>query len=270
MRIRAGAILFIILFLLAAILAVAGFALAGDGDGSGGGKNNPLAIVSSIPADGATGVGNLEFIKVTFSKNVVYMTVRDNNKKCFSLWKGTEQIPVEIIMADDQIEREKRQDVIIKPLQTLQAGTTYRVEVAPTLESKSGVTLGTKKTISFTTAGSKAVPVPGEGQEAASGTGDMEPNKTESNDQVVNEPDTAGLDKETTNDTDESQSGDKKQAENIEAASPEDKDQTAVEDTVPEDPNQRMKTAGLWIAAAALAVLVAGWGYRRLRKAKNE
>ena len=69
MRKRAGAILFIILFLLGAILAVAGFALAGDGDGSGGGKNNPLAIVSSIPADGAPG-SEIWNYQVNFSKNV--------------------------------------------------------------------------------------------------------------------------------------------------------------------------------------------------------
>ena len=45
-------------------------------------------------------------------------------------------------MADDQIERKKRNDVLIKPKQPLQAGTTYRVEIAPELQSKSGVTLG--------------------------------------------------------------------------------------------------------------------------------
>lgn len=272
MRRRAGFIFIIALFMLA---AGAGYALAGDGngDGSGGGQNNPLDLVSSVPANGATGVENLESIKLTFSKNVVYMTVRDNNQQCFSLWTGTERIPAEIILADDQIERDKRHDVIVKPLQPLEPGTTYRVEVAPSLESKSGVTLGTKKIISFTMAGSKLVPVPDEGQEAASVIGDLETNKTpdETPAQSPENEAAAGQDKETAaeteiGDSDKTQTGDKSQAENLEAASPEDNDQTAVEDTLPVDPNQKMKTAGLWIAVAALAVLAAGWGYRRLRK----
>lgn len=123
------------------------------GDGSGGGKGQPLAIVSSIPANGATGVSSQEPITVTFSKNVVYMTVREKNQKCFSLWRGQESVPAEIILADDQVEFEKRRDVVVKPQQPLQPGTTYRLEIAPQLESKSGVTLGEKTTISFTTAG---------------------------------------------------------------------------------------------------------------------
>ncbi len=140
--------------LLIGVLATAIMPLyAGEGDGSGGGKKQPLALVSSVPADGAAGINTDALIKLTFSKNVVYMTVRENNKKCFSLWSNNQQIPIEVIMADDQIEFEKRNDVILKPLQTLKAATTYRVEIAPQLESKSGVNLGQKTTVSFTTAG---------------------------------------------------------------------------------------------------------------------
>lgn len=130
----------------------------GDGDGSGGGQNNPLVVDSSTPTNGATGVINLEYIKIVFSKNVVYMTVRDNNMKCFSLWSGDKKIPAEIIMADDQIEREKRNDVLVKPLQPLQAGATYRVEIAPEVQSKSGVYLGHKESISFTMADKSHTP----------------------------------------------------------------------------------------------------------------
>ncbi|MGI6434175.1 MAG: Ig-like domain-containing protein [Syntrophomonadaceae bacterium] len=148
------AILLAVLVLLCIPGAV--FAAGGTGDGSGGGKLQPLAITNALPADGATGVGLSDQIKLTFSKNVVYMTVRENNRGCFSLWNGDTRVPIEVIMADDQIEREKRNDVIIKPLAKLQPGTTYRVEVEPGLESKSGVTLGQKATLSFTTAGTKA------------------------------------------------------------------------------------------------------------------
>ncbi|MEQ8200332.1 MAG: Ig-like domain-containing protein [Syntrophomonadaceae bacterium] len=148
-------------------------AAGGNGDGSGGGQNNPLVIESSNPADGAAGVANLEYIKIVFSKNVVYMTVRDKNMQCFSLWSGSQRVPAEIIMADDQVEREKRNDVLVKPKQPLKAGLTYRVEVAPEVESKSGVTLGQKATITFTMAGGSQAPAPvtpGKDQPAAPDT----------------------------------------------------------------------------------------------------
>lgn len=140
--------------MLVAISGTPECALAADGDsdGSGGGQNNPLTIVNCVPADGATGVTGLQYIKIAFSKNVAYMTVRDSNMKCFSLWSDGEMIPSEIIIADDQIEREKRSDVLIKPLQPLKAGATIQVEIAPEFQSKSGVTLGKKAIITFTMA----------------------------------------------------------------------------------------------------------------------
>jgi hypothetical protein len=137
------------------------------GDGTGGGQGQPLAVVTSLPASGATEVSNLDSITVIFSKNVVYMTVRENNQKCFTLWQGQEAVPVEIIMADDQVEFDKRNDVVIKPYQPLQPGCSYRLEIASELESKSGVTLGEKTTISFTTAGVANDIKPGEQESAA-------------------------------------------------------------------------------------------------------
>ncbi|MGI6467508.1 MAG: Ig-like domain-containing protein [Syntrophomonadaceae bacterium] len=124
----------------------------GAGDGSGGGQNQPLMVEKVVPADGATGVSLNPEIKITFNKNVCYMTVRENNRNCFSMWAGNTRIPIEVIMADDQVERDKRNDTIVKPLQQLQPGTEYRIEIAPNLESKSGATLGKKATITFTTA----------------------------------------------------------------------------------------------------------------------
>ncbi len=129
-----------------------------EGDGSGGGQNNPLAIESCVPADGAIGVTNLEYVKIVFTKNIAYMTIREANKKCFSLWSGSQKIPAEIVIADDQIEREKRNDVLVKPLQPLKPGATYRVEIAPELQSKSGVFLGQKVAVSFTMAGALTAP----------------------------------------------------------------------------------------------------------------
>jgi hypothetical protein len=144
-------------FLLALAIILSGTHLvqADNGDGSGGGQGQPLEIIDVIPADGASGVDvNLEQLKVTFSKNIAYMTIRENNRGCFSLWAGQEPVPVDIIIADDQIERDKRHEVVIKPQQRLQPGTTYSLKIAPQMESKSGVTLGREIILTFTTAGS--------------------------------------------------------------------------------------------------------------------
>ncbi|CFX39663.1 Uncharacterized [Syntrophomonas zehnderi OL-4] len=141
-----------LVFLCSVILAIP--VLAGQGDGSGGGKNEFLALVSSNPLDGQKDVALPVKIKMTFSKNVVYMTVRDNNSKCFTMYsQNGKQVPIEVLMADDQIEFDKRRDIEVKPLQELKTGTRYTVKVAPQLESKSGVKLGKETTLSFTTEG---------------------------------------------------------------------------------------------------------------------
>lgn len=125
---------------------------AGNGDGSGGGQGAPLALVSSYPANGQKDVALPVEIKLSFSKNVINMSVKDNNQKCFSLQSSDGKvIPVEVIMADDQIEPEKKRDVLIKPVQKLNPGTGYTVKIAAGLMSKSGVTLGKIVTVNFET-----------------------------------------------------------------------------------------------------------------------
>lgn len=132
-------------------------ALAGNGDGTGGGKGEPLRLVSSTPAGGQKGVSLPVEIKLTFSKNVVHMSVNDNNRNCFSLYTSAgSAVPVEVVMADDQIEPEKKNDVVLKPLQSLQPGTEYVVRISPELQSKSGVTLESQVSVAFTTAAAGA------------------------------------------------------------------------------------------------------------------
>lgn len=127
---------------------------AGQGDGSGGGKDQPLALALSAPADGQKDVLTTTEILLTFNKNVVHMTVCENNKKCFALFTaGGSQIPVEVVMADDQIEPEKKRDVRLKPLQGLEPATSYTISILPELQSKSGAIAGQEILVSFTTAG---------------------------------------------------------------------------------------------------------------------
>lgn len=118
----------------------------------GGGSNNPFSLKTSNPKDGQKKVSIDSDIILNFSKNVVNIIIKDNNEKCFKMLDEDGQaIPIEIIMADDQIDREKRNDIILAPKEPLGHGKTYTVIVAKDLMSKSGVTLENEVTISFTT-----------------------------------------------------------------------------------------------------------------------
>ena len=146
----------IILFTIGFLTGQSTFA---EGDGTGGGKNEPLTLVASTIQNGATGVTLKPDIKLTFSKNIVNMTVSENNKKCFSLQnENGAAIPIDVIFTDDQMDYEGRNDALIKPKVNLDQGTTYSLVINANLTSKSGVTTGKEIRISFTTEGSKQSP----------------------------------------------------------------------------------------------------------------
>ncbi len=119
--------------------------------------NNPLYLESSNPSQDEKNIStNLEEIKLVFSKNVVNMKVKDNNLKCFKLYdKDGNEIPIEVVMADDQIEREKRHDIILKIKKELEEGMTYTIEVSQNLQAKNGKTLDEPLEMQFRTEGGK-------------------------------------------------------------------------------------------------------------------
>lgn len=146
--------IFSFVIFLCLLLNLSNISLAGNGDGSGGNSGVPLTLSSSTITNGQKGVTLKPQVKLTFSKNVVNMTVKDANQKCFSLQtiKG-KSVSLQIIMADDQIEFEKRNDIIIIPSRNLLPGTSYILKIAPELQSKSGVKLGQEIQITFKTLG---------------------------------------------------------------------------------------------------------------------
>lgn len=126
-------------------------ATGGKGDGSGGGKGEPLELVSSIPKDGESGVALNTEIRLSFNKNVINMMVKDDNLKCFSLFADNEPVEIEVSMADDQIEPEYKRDVVLVPVGGLQPDKNYTIKVAPELQSKGEVALGKELKINFST-----------------------------------------------------------------------------------------------------------------------
>lgn len=133
---------------------------AAGGDGSGGGSNEPLLLESSSIADGTQGVAiTTSKISLTFSKNVVNSTVKDNNAGCFSITRDDTAVPFTVEMADDQLYPESKNDIVLVFTESLEPSSTYVITVAPELQSKSGVSLGEEVKISFaTTEGTAAAP----------------------------------------------------------------------------------------------------------------
>ncbi|HHW40516.1 MAG TPA: Ig-like domain-containing protein, partial [Syntrophomonadaceae bacterium] len=125
------------------------------GDGSAGGGGDPLRLIDSTPVDGQEGVPLDVKIKLTFNKNVVNMSVKDNNMRCFKLFEGGHEVACTVQMADDQIYRELRREVVLVPVNRLKPATSYTVVIAPGLLSKSGTSLGKEVRITFKTASSE-------------------------------------------------------------------------------------------------------------------
>ncbi len=145
-------------FCLLCMSALSAFAAGGNGDGTGGGKDQPLVLASSSITNGAENVSQTPRIVLTFSKNVVHFTVRDNNKTCFSMTdENSNSVPINVEMGDDQIDPSIKRIITIVPQSALKPGTTYLLKIGGGITSKSGVSIGRDSYISFTTEGKKPV-----------------------------------------------------------------------------------------------------------------
>lgn len=149
---------FVLWIMVIFIFANAISVYSADGDG----KSEALDLVESIPKDSSQAVELDTQIKLIFNKNVVNLTIKDNNSKCFSLSDSSKQIvPIDVIFADDQIEPDKKREITISPKEPLKENMTYMVEISPKLQAKNGTSLDKSISISFTTLALKpAVPAP--------------------------------------------------------------------------------------------------------------
>jgi len=119
---------------------------------SDNGKDNAFALVESTPQNAAQNISVDAQIKLIFNKNVVNLTVKDNNSKCFSLFDSNNQTaPIEVIFPDDQIEPDKKREIYLKPKEPLKENTTYKVVISPELQAKNGSSLEKCISLAFTT-----------------------------------------------------------------------------------------------------------------------
>jgi len=142
-----------VLFLM---LQVVTFAEGGTGGGSGGG-DNPLILESIDTENDINALSTDEVIYLNFSNNVVNLSVKESNAACFSM-KYDDGSPANFLafFGDDQVDRDIRNTIQIRPYGEWKAGETYHLMIKGDLASKNGSTLGTDMEILFTIAGSNA------------------------------------------------------------------------------------------------------------------
>jgi hypothetical protein len=115
---------------------------------------NGLAVmlVESKPAPGDENVAVDGEIWLLFNKNVVNMSVAENNRNCFSLTDSEgRNIPIMVNLPDDQINPELKRQIFIQPLNPLSAAMTYTLTLSPQLQAKNGALLGVERKIVFST-----------------------------------------------------------------------------------------------------------------------
>jgi len=126
----------------------------GSGSGSGTGTGNgdaPLSLLSSDPANGATGVSANPNIKLTFDRGVVrdYWT---NNQSCITMATSS-GTPVSITVSRIADNEDEKRNIYIAPNSALSAGQTYKVTISSGLMANNGNTMGITREVTFTVAG---------------------------------------------------------------------------------------------------------------------
>ena len=132
----------------------------GSGDGTGGGKTETLAVESASVEDGAV-LAPEDAITLVFSKNVVNSSVKETNLPLFTVTDDSgAAVEITVTMADDQIEPDKKNDVVIAPADTWADGA-YTLTAQAGITSKSGDVMEQDYTLTFSVAAaadSTAVP----------------------------------------------------------------------------------------------------------------
>ncbi len=111
----------------------------------------PLKFLRSIPSSGAKNVSLKPIIHLFFDKNVVNDSVWQNNRRQFELFRGTISVPITVTRIKDTVDFNRRNEIFVKPVNSLRTSTTYTLVIKKDLRSKAGEELGKRITITFKT-----------------------------------------------------------------------------------------------------------------------
>lgn len=157
--------------MIAAGFTFPGNVLAAAEEGSGGGADEPLTLVTATIADGQKEVPQNQEITFEFSKNVVNLTVKENNQKCFTVTDHSGQpVGFTVLMADDQIDRDKRNFIGVAINDGMTAGESYTIVISKNLMAKNGQSLDRDYTFGFTVAGAAKAETAAVSEDVAQGS----------------------------------------------------------------------------------------------------
>lgn len=148
------------IFICSSLITFAAPALAGNGDGTGGGTGNgtggnadiALTLISSSIKNGDADVPLNPVVDLQFNKNVVNLTIKSGNSKCFHLADSRgDVVTIKVIFPDDQLRKEFREHIFITPVENLALNTKYTLYIDKTLQAKNSKTFDNTQTITFTT-----------------------------------------------------------------------------------------------------------------------
>lgn len=114
-------------------------------------KSGP-ELIESVPVNGATSIKVNSKLHLRFNKNIVNMSVIENNKDNIKLIDANgNEVLIDILFADDQIEPEKKRELILIPKTTLEKATNYKIQILPGFKAKNGILAGSLTELSFET-----------------------------------------------------------------------------------------------------------------------
>ncbi|MBT8398138.1 MAG: M28 family peptidase [Gemmatimonadetes bacterium] len=116
---------------------------SGCGDLLGSGGGGPGALEATVPAQGGNAVSVLSPVQLVFDKAVKLTSL----SAAVSLWNGDRAVIVNPELAPDG------RTIVLDPVDPLDFGTTYRVEVSELLRFKGGGTFANPTNWEFTTEG---------------------------------------------------------------------------------------------------------------------
>lgn len=101
-------------------------------------------------------VGVSETVFINFSNNVVNLSVRDHNMSCFSMVdEDGNEVDFIVFMGDDQVDRDIKRIVEIRPESQWVPGTIYTITISGEMMAKNETALSEDATITFKTEGEK-------------------------------------------------------------------------------------------------------------------
>ena len=159
MRKRIGFVLICSIMVLT--FALTAYASGGNGDGSGDGSGGSggLTLTATSIIGGQIEPG--DSIILTFSNNVINVDVRENNKQAISLLDNKDNaVPIDVILADEQIYPDAKRLITVKPLADLLPGAEYTLVVNRSLQAKNGSNAVQDYRIAFSVAGEASAETP--------------------------------------------------------------------------------------------------------------